>query len=165
VIDQPLEQIERPAASASASVLSRMLFNGEPLQGPDRNGLIQIAAPARGFARRPAHAAADRRQRIRSTGDQVSVFEAAFGNCAHVPARVGVNRAGLLTLDLFQPVAFIRRLDLEAIHADEGTSNGGFLRVARSRGHGNPYANSRPIARARPLRVFLVRRARKPYAT
>jgi hypothetical protein len=86
------------------------------LQCSNRDRRIDILSAAGHFARRAANASADRGQRIRAAGDQVGVLETAFGNRADIAAGVGVDRAGILTLDLPLPIFGRGDLYMVALH-------------------------------------------------
>jgi hypothetical protein len=43
-----------------------------------------------------------------SAGDQIGPFIIPIGDGPHIAARIGMNRAGILALDLLSPVLSIR---------------------------------------------------------
>jgi hypothetical protein len=57
-----------------------------------------------------AHRRYGRRETLRdwATGNQVRLFVITRCNCPHVAARIGMNRTGILALDLFAPVPVVR---------------------------------------------------------
>src|SRR5262249_56711940 len=80
----------------------------EALQGANRDRLIDRAAAACHFAGRSADASANGSQRIGTTRDAIRPLVIAGRNSPNVSSGVGVDRAGVLTLDLPAPVFLIR---------------------------------------------------------
>jgi hypothetical protein len=72
-----------------------------------------LASPARSLAGSPAYSPANRCERIRPTGDQISLLEPPFGNRTNVTARIGMDRTGYLTRDKALMVIVGWHLNLE----------------------------------------------------
>ena len=85
------------------------------LERSDGNRRIDIAAATRRLAGRATNPPADRSQRIRAPRDQISVFKAPFGNGTNIAAGVGVDRAGVLALDLPLPIVDVGNFDFDAV--------------------------------------------------
>src|SRR5262249_5215913 len=108
---------------------------------PDGDGLIVIPAAARGLTRRTADASANAGERVRAASDQVGATIVALGDGPHVAARVGVNGARLLTLDLPPPVVDVRKLNVVTSvsqllafgHASLGWQTPGVVEMAKGK--------------------------------
>ncbi len=89
----------------------------EPLQRAYGDGLVDLAAPARGLARVRADAAADAGHGVGIAGIPVRLLEASFGDQADVTPGIGVRRArhhaGKIRV---QPVAIDFFVDVPVLH-------------------------------------------------
>jgi hypothetical protein len=101
---QDVERLE--LATLDAEALGR-----ETLQGADRHRLVEQAASAGSFARRPTDPATHRRQGVRATGDEVCLLEITGGNRPYVAARIGANGTCALTLDQTPEVLLVGDVD------------------------------------------------------
>ncbi len=95
--------VENNPGSAARAVLP----GDEAFQCANGNRIINAAAAAFDFARRAAHASANRSKRIRRTRNLVPVKVTPFGNGNHIAACIGAHGAALLTLDLSLPVFYV----------------------------------------------------------
>ncbi len=73
----------------------------ELLDVADREGFIDLLAPARRLARRGAHRSADRGHGVRVKGELPALFELAGGGQVQITAAIGLHGAGFLARDVF----------------------------------------------------------------
>ena len=104
--------LQEPVLRAGAARLDAVLLGDVPLQGADRDGLVDVAAPAGVLAGRGAHAAADRGEGIGRPRDEEGLLVTPLGDQLDVAAGVGLDGAAGLALDLRLPV-----LEVGELHA------------------------------------------------
>ena len=103
---------QQPVLGAGAARLDTVLLGDVPLEGADGDGRVDVAAPAGVLARRGAHAAADRSERVRRPRDEEGLLVTPLGDQLDVAAGVGLDGAARLALDLRLPV-----LEVGELHA------------------------------------------------
>ena len=104
--------LAQPVLGAGAARLDAVLLGDVPLQGADRDGLVDVAAPAGVLAGRGADAAADRGEGIGRPRDEEGLLVTPLGDQLDVAAGVGLDGAARLALDLRLPV-----LEVGELHA------------------------------------------------
>src|SRR5262249_44059993 len=84
--------------------LRAVALGGKSLERPDGDGLIVVTTPAGGLAGSAANPPADASQRIGPAGNQISLPVIAGRDRPHIAPGIGVDRTGILALDLPPPV-------------------------------------------------------------
>ena len=98
----------------------------EALHRPDRQRAIDVTAPAGPLARRRAHVRAHRRDRVGLAGQDVALFEAAFGGEVEIAPAVRPDRTSFLTFDVALQPGRVDGLDEEFLGWIDGQAGRAF---------------------------------------
>src|SRR5262249_24540396 len=87
--------------------LPAKLIRHKALQAAYCDGLIDGTAPAGNFTRCAANASTNGRQRVGAPRDLICAIVLTLRNRTHIAARIGMDRTGILALDLPSPIILV----------------------------------------------------------